>query len=95
VIILLTPAMLANDIVTAARYKIAKKLRLPVALILAEWVRSVKGGLHLEFKVDLAKREMDVSDGLIRATVQTVWNWEYKRKLEWTLENAKSVRPSP
>lgn len=92
-IILLTSTMLANDIVTAARYKMAKKLQLPVALILAKWVRNPKGGLNVEFSVDLAKREMDISDGLIKAVVQTVWAWEYKRKLEWTLENVKSARP--
>lgn len=91
-IILLTPTMLANDIVTAARYKMASKLRLPVALISAKWVRNSKGGLDVVFDVDLSKREMDITDNLIKAVIQTVWAWEYKRKLEWTLENVRSVR---
>lgn len=90
---MLTPAMLANDIVTAARFQIAKKLRLPVDLISAKWARNKKGGLNVEFEVDLAKREMDVSNGLIQAVVQAVWSWEYKRRLQWTLENVKSGRP--
>ena len=85
--------MLATDIVTAARYKMAKKLQLPVALILAKWVRNATGGLDVEFSVDLTNRDMDISDGLIQSVVQTVWAWEYKRKLEWTLENIKNVRP--
>ena len=91
-IILLTPTMLATDIVTAARYKIAQKLQLPVDLITAKWVQNAKGGLNVEFGVDLYKREMDVTDGLIKAVVQTVWAWEYKRKLEWMLENVRSAR---
>lgn len=92
-IIMLTPTMLATDIVIAARFKIAQKLQLPVSLILAKWIRNEKGGLNVEFDVDLSDREMDVSDALIQATVQTVWTWEYKRRMEWTLENVKSVRP--
>jgi len=92
-IILLTPTMLATDIVIAARCKIAKKLQLPVALISAKWVRNDKDGLNVEFAVDLTRREMDISDGLIQTVVQTVWTWEYKRRMEWTLENVKSVRP--
>ena len=91
-IIMLTPTMLATDIIVAARCKIAQKLQLPVALVSAKWVRNDKGGLNVEFAVDLAQREMDISDTLIQTVVQTVWAWEYKRRMEWTLENVKGVR---
>ena len=91
-IILLTPAMLATDIVTAACYKMAAKLRLPVKNITAKWVPNDKGGLGVEFSVDVENGGIGISDELIRAAVQTVWAYEYKRKLEWTLENVKSVR---
>lgn len=91
-IILLTPTMLATDLVTAARYKMASILKISPAIIKVTWFHREGGGLGVEFAVDGDQNELGVTGEAIQAVIQTVWNLEYKRKLEWTLDNLKSVR---
>ena len=93
-IILLTPTMLANDIVTTARFKIAQKLQVPLEVVSAKWIVNAKSGLDLQFDVDLANHNLGISEALIQTVIQTIWHWDYKRRLEWSLDNVKSVRQS-
>jgi len=90
-IILLTPTMLANDIVTTARYKMARMLGVPARVLTAKWFQQETGGLGVEFEV-VPNSPLRLSEEAVKAVIQTIWNREYKRKLEWTLQNVKSVR---
>ena len=90
-IILLTPAMLATDVITTARFKMASILKVQPAIITAKWITCENGSLGVEFGIDAYG--LEITEDAIKAVIQTVWNLEYKRKLEWTLSNVKSVRP--
>jgi len=90
-IILLSPATLANDVIVTARYKIAQVLNVPPEFVRAKWLKGEGGGLNIAFEVDTTK-DLGVSEEAVQAVIQSVWNLEYKRKLEWTLSNVKSVR---
>jgi hypothetical protein len=91
-IILLTPTMLATDVVTTARIKMARILKVPPAIIHARWFPCENEGMGVAFEVDSTSHELGITEEAVKAVIQTVWTLEYKRKLEWTLIDVKHAR---
>jgi len=91
-IILLTPTVLATDIVQLACFKMASILKVPMSIITPRWVSCETGGLSVEFEFDSLACELGITEAEVQAVIQSVWTLEYKPKLAWTLNDIKSVR---
>jgi len=89
-IILLTPAMLANDIVTAASYKISKILHIPMDSVKAEWLTQENNSVGLAFQV--AGDFSGITEKDVQAVIESVWAQDYKLRLECALKDVKSQR---
>ena len=91
-IIMLTPSMVIEDIVTAAKYKMSKLLSIPYERVSAEVDQADNGKIRVAFSVNGEGIDNFVSEETCRAVINSVWVNDYKVKLIWSLENVKQKR---
>jgi hypothetical protein len=91
-IILMNTAMVANEVVTWAVYRISDLLKVPPAAIHPNWYQNERGKLDVEFSVekDAAK---GVTDKGIQVVVERVWSLEAKPMLDERLAGVHQRRP--
>ena len=87
--------MVIEDIVTAAKYKISKILKLPIERVIPGISKTDEGKISVSFSIDAEGIENFVSEETCKAVINSIWTNEYNVKLIWSLENVKQERQVP
>lgn len=91
-LMLLNRQLVAAEILTLARLKIASILIIPESAVIAQWVPGVGNMYQVEFGVNQRAAE-GVDAESIRDVIGTVWGQELKPVLKMRLDGLDQLRP--